>query len=195
MTWTIRTTGALMCVVLVCGCQVQQEQEAELPEADLDVQGGQWPEYDVRWADIDVGTEQRTITVPVVRVEKETREVTVPYIRVSPPAGATSEERTIAMELDVPDAGYELRIVEVRAAGDNLWVIGRLDEKDGVAAQAITRVSDRVVIDAPASLDVRKVIIGMRPTSTTNHEVQFVESMDALASRIPKDARVLYQRT
>lgn len=196
MTWTIRMTGVLMCVVLVSGCQVEQEQQADLPEADVDVQGGQWPEYDVRWADVDVGTEERTITVPVVRVEQETREVTVPYIRVGPPGGATSEERTIAMELDVPHAGYQLQIVEVRAGGDNLWVIGRLQEQPGeAAAQAITRVSDRVVIDAPGTLDVRKVIVGMRPASATNQELQFVDSMDALSSRIPEDARVLYGRS
>lgn len=195
MTWTIRMTGMLMCAVLASGCQVEQQQEAELPDADLDVQGGEWPEYDVKWADVDVGTEEKTITVPVVRVEQETREVTVPYIRVGPPAGATSEERTIAMELDVPHAGYQLQIVEVRAAGDNLWVIGRLNEQSGDAAQAITRVSDRVVIDAPASLDVRKVVIGMRPASATNQEVQFVDSMEALASRMPQDARILYGRS
>ena len=74
MTWTIRMTGVLLSVWLVNGCQVQQEEEARLPDVDIDVQGGEWPEYDVKWADVEVGTEERTITVPVVRVEKETRE-------------------------------------------------------------------------------------------------------------------------
>ena len=50
------------------GCDVEQTQEGELPE--VDVQGGQAPEYDVDTADVDVGTEERVVEVPTVDVEE-----------------------------------------------------------------------------------------------------------------------------
>jgi hypothetical protein len=188
------TACAAVLVIGAAGCQVEQEQAAELPDADVSVEGGRWPDYDVNWADVDVGTEQRTITVPVVNVQKEQREVTVPYVRVSPPGGGEIEERTIAMDLNVPHAGYSVQIVELRASDDDLWVIGRLDESGGAGAQVLSQVSDRVVIDAPADLDVRKVVIGTRPSGVGNTEVQFVDSMAALENSIPQNARVLYRR-
>lgn len=136
MKWYAPIGLAALCLVLGAGCNVQEEQEARLPDADvdIDVEGGRWPEYDVNWADVDVGTEERTITVPVVRIEKETRQVTVPYVSVTPPAGAAAEERTVSVELDAPHAGYTLQIVEVRASNDDLWVIARLDESQAAAA-------------------------------------------------------------
>ncbi len=50
----------------LAACDVDQTREAELPE--VDVQGGQMPAYDVETADVDVGTEERTVTVPDVDV-------------------------------------------------------------------------------------------------------------------------------
>ena len=50
----------------LAACDVDQTKEAELP--DVDVQGGQMPEFDVETADVDVGTEQKTIEVPDVDV-------------------------------------------------------------------------------------------------------------------------------
>ena len=57
---------ALMAVPLV-GCKVRQTQEAEAPE--VEVKGGQLPEYDVSTADVDVKTKETTIEVPTVDIQ------------------------------------------------------------------------------------------------------------------------------
>lgn len=194
----VRTFGIAVLSLGLTGCQVEQQEPGRAPDVDLDVdaEAGRWPEYDVDWADVDVGMRERTVTVPVVRVVEEQREVSVPYLDINPPGARDREERTVTMELDAPHAGYRLEIAEVRAAGDNLWVIGRLMEDSSAAsAQAITRVSDQVVINAPDDLDVRKIIVGPRPEGFFNRQYRFVDSMSALEQIVPSGARVVYQRT
>ncbi|MEQ8659684.1 MAG: hypothetical protein RLW62_02585 [Gammaproteobacteria bacterium] len=77
------------------GCDVDQTQEAKLP--DVDVEGGQMPKYDVQPADVDVQTETRTVEVPDVDVGTEEVEVTVPDVDMQ------SEE----VEMEVP-TGIEI---------------------------------------------------------------------------------------
>ncbi|MBT8423666.1 MAG: hypothetical protein HKN98_01700 [Silicimonas sp.] len=48
---------------------VDQTQDASLPDVDISVEGGEMPEYDVETGDVDVGTEEVTIQVPTVDVE------------------------------------------------------------------------------------------------------------------------------
>jgi hypothetical protein len=180
-------------------CDVQQTEPGRAPDLDVNIGGdpGRWPEYDVQWADVDVGTRERTITVPVVRVVEETREVSVPYIDINPPGARDREERTVSMDVDVPHPGYQFQIAEIRAAADNLWVIGRLTETgapEGTAAASTTRVSDQVVINAPDDLDVRRVVVGARPSGVLNQQFRFVDDMQALNQLVPGTARVLYQR-
>ena len=50
----------------LAACDVDQTQEGEMPE--VEVTGGQMPEYDVETADVDVGTEEKVIEVPDVDV-------------------------------------------------------------------------------------------------------------------------------
>lgn len=187
---------AVLLLAAFSGCDVDRTQEARAPDVDVDVDvdPGRWPQYDVKWADVDVGTKERTITVPTVRIVEEERQVSVPYIDINPPGEGQREERTIAMSVDVPHAGYSLAITEVRAARDDLWVIATLTRSHEAAAQVLTRVSDQVVVNAPADLGVRKVVIGERPPGTSNQEHRFVPSMEALEKEIPSGARVLYRR-
>lgn len=49
-------------------CDVEQTEEGDMPE--VQVEGGELPEYDVDTADVDVTTEERTVEVPVVDVEE-----------------------------------------------------------------------------------------------------------------------------
>lgn len=49
----------------LAACDVDQTEEAELPE----VEGGNMPEFDVETADVDVGTEEVTVDVPTVDVD------------------------------------------------------------------------------------------------------------------------------
>lgn len=51
----------------LAACDVDQTKEAELPE--VDVKGGQAPEFDVETADVDVGTKKTEIEVPDVDVK------------------------------------------------------------------------------------------------------------------------------
>lgn len=178
------------------GCDVTQTEPGRAPNVDVDVDAepGRWPEYDVDWANVDVGTTERTITVPVVRVVQETRQITVPYIDINPPGARNREERTITMEVEAPHAGYALRIVEIRATDDTLWVIGELRETTQSANREVTRVSDQVVINAPEDLDVRRVLIGARLEGVYNQQFRYVSDAAALDRIIPSGGRVLFRR-
>lgn len=51
-------------------CTVEQTEEGELPEYEVEqTEEGNLPEYDVDAADVEITTEQRTITVPDVDIE------------------------------------------------------------------------------------------------------------------------------
>ncbi|MFM7349139.1 MAG: hypothetical protein ACKO01_06575 [Erythrobacter sp.] len=52
----------------LAACDVDQTKEAKLP--DVDVKGGQMPEYDVQPADVDVTTKKTTIEVPDVDIKQ-----------------------------------------------------------------------------------------------------------------------------
>jgi hypothetical protein len=175
-------------------CDVTRTEPGRAPEIDVDAEPGRWPEYDVDWANVDVGTTQRTITVPVVRVVQETREISIPYIDINPPGARDREERTVTMEVEAPHAGYQLRIVEVRATNDTLWVIGELSEGAPPANREATRVSDQVVINAPEDLDVRRVMIGTRPSGVFNQQFRFFSDRAALDRAIPSGGRVIYKQ-
>lgn len=185
-----------MALLPLGACTTEQTQPAEAPEVDVDVDPGQWPEYKVNWADVDVGTREKTVTVPTVQVVQEKRQVSVPYLDINPPGARDREERTISMELDVPHPGYQLTITEVHAARNDLWVIARLHEGEAPAKgkNLATRVSDQVVVNAPEDLNVRKVVVGDRPDGDYNRQYSFAGSMSDLSQRIPQGARVIYQR-
>jgi hypothetical protein len=65
-------------------CEVEQTEEGEMPEVDVETEGGNLPEYDVEGPDVDVGTEERTITVPDVDVDPPDDDEEVPE---DPPDG------------------------------------------------------------------------------------------------------------
>ena len=50
------------------GCRVTQTEEGEMPDVDVQAEGGKLPEYDVDAADVDVKTEERTVKVPDIDV-------------------------------------------------------------------------------------------------------------------------------
>ncbi len=51
--------------LVTAGCDVEQVEEGEMP--DVDVSGGNMPEYDVDGPDVDVGTTE--VEVPTVDVD------------------------------------------------------------------------------------------------------------------------------
>ena len=65
-----KTIGILMVALLalpLIGCQARQTEEGEMPE--VEVKGGELPEYDVSTADVDVKTKETTIEVPTIDVQ------------------------------------------------------------------------------------------------------------------------------
>ena len=52
-------------------CDVDQTKNGALPDVDVDVNatGGQLPEFNVQGPTVEVGSENRTITVPTVDVD------------------------------------------------------------------------------------------------------------------------------
>jgi hypothetical protein len=57
------------CSLSLAGCKVEKTQEGRAPDIDVNVKDkGQMPKYDVKPADVDVGTTETTMTVPTVDV-------------------------------------------------------------------------------------------------------------------------------
>ena len=64
----ILTTAVLGTVLLgLAACDVDQTEEGSLPE--VEVEGGNLPEYDVEPVDVDVDTGTTTVEVPTVDVD------------------------------------------------------------------------------------------------------------------------------
>lgn len=74
----IASTLAATFALGLAACDVDQTQEGEMP--DVNVEGGQLPEFDVETADVDVGTKETTVEVPDV-------DVTMPDAQGSPVTG------------------------------------------------------------------------------------------------------------
>lgn len=70
-------------VVGLAGCDVDVEEEGEMPTMDVDP--GQAPDVDVEGPDVDVTEEERTVTVPDVDVDTEERTTTVPNVDIDVP--------------------------------------------------------------------------------------------------------------
>lgn len=64
ITLTLASTAALG----LAACDVEQTEEGDMPE--VEVEGGNLPEYDVDTPDVEVGTEEQTIEVPTIDVEE-----------------------------------------------------------------------------------------------------------------------------
>lgn len=64
---------------------VDQTQEARLPDVEVSATGGQMPEFDAEVGSISVDEEQVDVTVPKVKVVTEEETVTVPTLNVTTP--------------------------------------------------------------------------------------------------------------
>ena len=65
----MRVLGALLTPLLALGltaCEVEQTEEGELPE--VEVEGGNLPEYDVDAPDVRIGTDTQRVVVPDVDI-------------------------------------------------------------------------------------------------------------------------------
>lgn len=71
---------------------VDQTEEASLPDVDVSVEGGNLPEFDAEVGSIEVTEETATVSVPDVDVSMEETEITVPAIDLNAPDDAEDEQ-------------------------------------------------------------------------------------------------------
>jgi hypothetical protein len=79
-------------LTLSTGCRVQQTEEGKMPDVDVEVKGGNVPEYDVDAADVDVNAKETEVTVPDVDVKTEKKKVTVPDVDVTMPSEKPADD-------------------------------------------------------------------------------------------------------
>jgi len=65
--------------------EVTKTQEGRLPDVDVNVEGGQLPKYDIDTADVNIGTKEVEVSVPDVDVEMEKKTMTVPDVDIEMP--------------------------------------------------------------------------------------------------------------
>ena len=71
---------------------VDQTEEAALPDVEISVEGGNLPEFEANVGSVTVTEEQATIEVPNVEVKMEEEEVTVPGLEITPPSDADESD-------------------------------------------------------------------------------------------------------
>ena len=82
--------------VAFSACRVEQTEEAEMPEVDVSVEGGNLPKYNVDTPKVDVTMKEENVPVPTVEVEEKTIEV--PEVEVTPVGKASEAEVPKATE-------------------------------------------------------------------------------------------------
>ncbi len=80
---TLVPISASLLLLAVAGCEVEKTADGDLPDVDVDVDGGQLPEYDVDGPDVDI--ERKTVEVPTIDID---------------PAGENDAEAEIEDELE-----------------------------------------------------------------------------------------------
>lgn len=53
----------------LAACDVDKTQNGAMPDVDVNVSGGQLPEYNVQGPEVNVGMENKTVQVPTVDVK------------------------------------------------------------------------------------------------------------------------------
>lgn len=177
--------GALLIsIFFLSNCTVDQTKEIEMPDVDVSVEEGQLPSWDIKWADVNVGTTTKKVNVPKVRVIMEEEEVAVPFIDVDMPQEyGEKEELILISEAEVTGESHNLEIIEVIATGKRLNVISELKSTGQDLGDERMRVSDRIVLKAP-DLDVKHYIIGERPVGDFNNQYTYLKSKVDVMDRI-----------
>lgn len=70
---------------------VDQTQEARLPDVDVDVSGGQAPKFDAEVGSVAVGETEANVTVPKVEVTSEEKTFALPTLDVKSPEEERNE--------------------------------------------------------------------------------------------------------
>ena len=65
----IAALAGASCLAGLAACDVDKTKNGAMPDVDVNVSGGQLPEYNVQGPDVQVGTENKTVQVPTVDVD------------------------------------------------------------------------------------------------------------------------------
>lgn len=187
----ILMTALAFSIVFATSCKIDQTKETELPDVNVSVEEGQLPEFDVDWADVNVGTRTETVEVPKVVIVMEEMEVEIPYLDVDMPNEyGEKEERTIRVEAEVDGFEHEIEIEKVYANGNNLIVVSELEKGDTSIDDKKMRVSDQIKLNAP-NLNVKHYIIGEKPNRVFNDSYKYVSNEASLKDKLD-GYRVIY---
>ncbi|RCS26402.1 hypothetical protein DUT90_11610 [Polaribacter sp. WD7] len=189
----------IMAAAFIVSCDVNQTKKTKLPEVEVDVEteAGQLPSYNVEWADINVGTTTKKVTVPKIVVITEEVEVEVPYVDVDMPNDNNNkiekEEKTVLVEVEVDENMHEIDIKEIRASQNNLVVISELEAKNQTLGDKKIRISDQITLNAP-DLNVKHYIVGEKPDRVFNSQHKYFETMEEVDEALQKDYKVIYSK-
>jgi hypothetical protein len=187
----------IMTAAVLVSCDVDQTKKTKLPEVDVDIdtEAGQLPAFDVDWAEVNVGTTTKMVTVPKVVVVMEEVEVEVPYVDVDMPddIDGEKEEQTLMVEAEVSDKEHAIKIKEIRAMNNNLIVISELEEMTTSLGDKKIRVSDQVTLNAP-DMNVKYYVVGERPDRVFNTKYKYYSDMNSLNEKLGKDYKVIYKK-
>jgi hypothetical protein len=187
----------IMTAAVLVSCDVDQTKKTKLPEVDVDIdtEAGQLPAFDVDWAEVNVGTTTKMVTVPKVVVVMEEVEVEVPYVDVDMPddIDGEKEEQTLMVEAEVSDKEHAIKIREIRAMNNNLIVISELEEMTTSLGDKKIRVSDQVTLNAP-DMNVKYYVVGERPDRVFNTKYKYYSDMNSLNEKLGKDYKVIYKK-
>lgn len=181
-------------VAVLASCKVEKEKSGELPDVDVDMdvdaESGSLPEYDVDWAEVNVGTTTKMVKVPKIVVVMEEEEVEVPVIDVDMPGDKM--ERTLMVEAEVSGNEHAIDIQEIRANNNKLYVISTLEEMETSLGDKTLRIQDQVELNAP-DLDVKHIIVGTKADRIFNNNYTYVNSMGDVDA-MTENAKVIYKK-
>ncbi|TYP99315.1 hypothetical protein C7447_102637 [Tenacibaculum adriaticum] len=185
----------LAIALVFTSCDIDQTKKTKLPSVDVDVdtEEAQLPEFDVDWADVEVGTTTEKVTVPKVVVVMEEVEVEVPYVDIDMPDSNDKEKRTLLVEAEVEGKEHELDIKKVYANSNNLVVVAQLTELSRTLGSKKLRISDQMTLNAPEDLNIKYYIVGERPNRVFNQSYKYFKNMGEVAEKL-KGYKVIYSK-
>lgn len=94
----IYIAAAVVAAVMVVGAifliDIDQTQEASLPDVELTVDGGQLPEFEANVGSIDLTTQEVTVEVPDIEITTEEQTLTLQDINFTSPDEVDAETET-----------------------------------------------------------------------------------------------------
>ncbi len=98
------------------------------------------------------------------------------------------------MEAEVRGEVYDLKIQEVYATNNRLYVISTLEPTGQNLQDETMRVSDRIVVNVPSDMDVKYYIIGEKPEGFFfNMQYKYIDNKADIADKL-EGGKVIYQR-